>query len=355
MPNITVIVPVYNVEKYLPCCIESILVQTVQDFEIILVDDGSSDQSGTICDSYAKIDSRIRVIHQENGGVSKARNAALNLAVGNYITFCDSDDYLRKDHLEQLLYYAQKYNADLVRGGYEAVDAQGNKLWVKNRGFGLWDIPGEKEKVAYIIGFLYDGNGYEGNGFEVCGTLFHADIIRQHNIQFCDTCGNFAEDLGFTAEYLLCCKKVCITESQRYCYFQREGSMMDRSRHVLKVDSLNEISVQVGKRFFKEICDKKYQKEFPLIHFLLMMKQYGKVRFGKRCKELPDEIKKIRNIKWHDEWTGKFRHCYRMSVNYFGKRNTQEYLLLANLCVHRNWKRYCLESAIAYKVFIKAE
>lgn len=353
VPTITVIVPVYNVEKYLSCCIESIITQTFSDIEIILVDDASTDQCGKICDTFAGRDNRIRVIHKENGGVSKARNTALDIASGDYITFCDSDDYFKPNHLEQLLFYAKKYNADLVRGGYEAIDEEKNVLWSKNRGFGLWDISSEKKKIDYTINFLYDGNGHIGNGFEVWGTLFRADIIKKHNIRFCETCGNFAEDLGFTTEFLLCCNLVCTTEDQGYYYSQRTGSMMDCSRGVLKMDSLNEISVQVGKRFFKEIVDKKCQKEFSLIHFQIMMKQYGKIRFGKRCCELPIEIEKISNIEWHDKWTSKFRYCYKRAIQYFGKHNTQEYILLANLCVHRNWKRYCLESAIAYKLFIK--
>lgn len=353
MPTITVIVPVYKVEKYLACCIESIITQTFSDIEVILVDDESPDRCGEICDTYASKDPRIRVIHQKNGGVCKARNAALDLASGDYITFCDSDDYFKTNHLEQLLFHAKKYNADLVRSGYDAVDENGNKLWIKKRGFGLWDISSEKKKVDYTVNFLYNGNDHAENGFEVCGTLFRADIIRKYNIQFCETCGNFAEDLGFTIEYVLCCNRVCTIDACGYCYFQRAGSMMDNSREVLKMDSLNEISFQVGSRFFQRVSDKECKKKFPIIHFMIMMKQYGKIRFGERCCELPVEIKKINNIEWHDKWTSGFRYCYRQAMEYFGKRNAQEYVLLARLCVHRNWKRYCVESAVAYRVFIK--
>lgn len=353
MPVITVIVPIYNVEKYLSRCIESIMAQTFSDIELILVDDQSPDRCGEICDIYAKKDYRIQVIHKKNGGVCKARNAALDIASGEYITFCDADDYFETNHLEQLLVSAKKYGADLTRGGYAAVDEEGKLLRIKNRGFGLWDIPSEEKRVDYAISFLYDGNGREENGFEVWGTLFRAEIIENHHIRFCESCSNFAEDLGFTTEYLLCCNRVCTIEEQGYCYVQRKGSMMDRSKKVLKMDSLNEISVQVGRRFFREISDKKCCKKFALIHFQIMMKQYGKIRFGERCCELPIEIKKINNIGWHDRWTSKFRYCYRTAVRYFGKHDTQEYILLANLCVHRNWKRYCVESAIAYRFFIK--
>ena len=92
MIKISVIVPVYNVEKYLPRCIDSILNQTFTDFELILVDDGSTDNSGQICDTYAEKDSRVKVVHKKNGGVSKARNVGLDNVLGKYITFCDSDN-----------------------------------------------------------------------------------------------------------------------------------------------------------------------------------------------------------------------------------------------------------------------
>ena len=96
-PEISIIVPIYNVEKYLPRCIESILAQTFTNFELILVNDGSEDDSGEVCDRYAKEDKRIKVIHKKNGGVSSARNAGLKNSIGNYIGFVDPDDYIKKD------------------------------------------------------------------------------------------------------------------------------------------------------------------------------------------------------------------------------------------------------------------
>lgn len=115
---ITVIVPVYNVEIYLDKCIESIVNQTYKNLEIILVDDGSSDSSPQICDKWADKDSRITVIHKENGGVSSARNAALNIAKGDYISFVDSDDYIESNMYETLLSLALKNDADISRCSY---------------------------------------------------------------------------------------------------------------------------------------------------------------------------------------------------------------------------------------------
>ena len=112
--KITVVVPVYNCENYISKCIDSILSQTFEEFTLILIDDGSKDLSGKVCDQYSKIDERIIVIHQENMGVSKTRRKGLEMAKSEYITFVDSDDYLDKYFLENMYKYAKDTNADMV-------------------------------------------------------------------------------------------------------------------------------------------------------------------------------------------------------------------------------------------------
>lgn len=113
MPAISVIVPVYNVEKYLSRCVDSVLAQTFSDFELILVDDGSPDNCGSICDSYAAIDNRVKVIHQNNSRLSAARNAGISIARGEWIALIDSDDWIHKDYL-RLLYQGAKKETDIV-------------------------------------------------------------------------------------------------------------------------------------------------------------------------------------------------------------------------------------------------
>jgi len=138
MSEISVIVPVYNVEKYLPRCVDSILGQTFCDFELILIDDGSTDSSGRICDDYAAHDSRIRVIHQENRGQAAARNRALDIAQGEYIGFVDSDDYIHPQMYEILMRHAREHDADISvcccrivhQGGmYASLGADGCVPW----------------------------------------------------------------------------------------------------------------------------------------------------------------------------------------------------------------------------------
>ena len=121
-PKISIIVPVYNVEKYIRRCLDSIAAQTFTDWECICVDDGTPDASGKICNEYAQKDSRFVVIHKENGGVSSARNAGLNVAKGEYVTFCDSDDWVEKEMLEVLYNTALETDADVVMGGHKTAD-----------------------------------------------------------------------------------------------------------------------------------------------------------------------------------------------------------------------------------------
>ena len=115
-PKISVIVPVYKVETYLPACLESITAQTFQDFELILVDDGSPDACGAMCDTYAADHPNTRVLHQANAGLSEARNNGVKIARGEYVTFIDSDDFVAPDYLEYLLHLAEKYNAEVSCG-----------------------------------------------------------------------------------------------------------------------------------------------------------------------------------------------------------------------------------------------
>ena len=117
MKSVSIIVPIYNVERYLPRCIDSILSQSITDFELILVDDGSPDRCGIICDEYAIEDTRVRVIHQKNAKVAAARNSGLDIAKGEWIAFVDSDDWLHKDYLKILLSGALE-GSDIVLSGF---------------------------------------------------------------------------------------------------------------------------------------------------------------------------------------------------------------------------------------------
>ena len=204
---ISVIVPVYNVERYLPRCIESILKQTYTNFELILVDDGTPDRSGIICDRYAEKDSRIRVIHKENGGVSTARNAGIDVAKGEWITFVDSDDWVSEKYLELLAECLDQNDYDLIVGAKE------------NRGVHIISQGTDPKTIQTLQDNDIDDLKVFNTG-DFMGPwmkLFSAEIIRKNNIKFIQGIA-MAEDAIFVAEYLKFCKKIHLIGEVIYRY-----------------------------------------------------------------------------------------------------------------------------------------
>lgn len=187
--KISIIVPVYNVKLYLSRCIDSILNQTYQDFELILVDDGSTDCSKEICDKYASKDIRIKVFHKSNGGVSSARNFGLSKITGNYVTFVDSDDFLMPNHLANLAQYADIY--DWVMTNRKVID-ENNKiqyeynLLKKIEAYGRLQV----DEVCHNLKFY----------ILVTNKLYKTTIIKRHNIQFINN-SHIHEDGIFNLSY----------------------------------------------------------------------------------------------------------------------------------------------------------
>lgn len=202
--RISIIVPVYRVERYLPRCIESILAQSYENFELLLVDDGSPDRSGKICDDYAKTDSRIRVLHKENGGVSSARNQGIELACGKYITFVDSDDFLPVHALESLI-NAMDDDVQLVMGSYV------------NCGLSLSKIVFESKQICLSC---MDADAFV-NFLEAChtpwGKLYCREVIASHALTF-RTDIRYGEDALFLYQYLGCVSGVATTDAVVYHY-----------------------------------------------------------------------------------------------------------------------------------------
>ena len=210
-PKISVIVPVYNVEKYLQRCIESILSQTFTDFEVLLIDDGSNDRSGEICDEYAKKDGRIRVFHKENGGVSSARNLGLEHMRGEWVCFVDSDDWVNNDYIETIL--KKNPEADLIFWGCNFCYPDGSQTAF---------IPSycyvtEKENTEAILFKLkmnlqkFEYLGYTWN------KAFKASIIKKQQIKFIENLC-FREDEAFTLEYSKYIKSLRVIDCSLYNY-----------------------------------------------------------------------------------------------------------------------------------------
>lgn len=185
--NVSIIVPVYNCEKYLNACVSSLLLQTEKDIEVILVNDGSTDNSGNICERFRLDFDNVNVIHQRNQGVSKARNTGMQIANGKYTTFVDSDDYVDKEYIEKLLSVAQSNNYDLVSCGGTFVN--GSKIHVVNC---LSGLNGSREELMSAI---VDS----GSGGAIFGKLVRTSLLKESSIQFNQEY-SFREDLLFWLE-----------------------------------------------------------------------------------------------------------------------------------------------------------
>lgn len=214
---ISIIVPIYKVEQYIRSCIESLICQTYENLEIILVDDGSPDNSGQICDEYAKKDSRIKVIHKENGGLSDARNVGLSLAKGEYIGFVDSDDRIHPEMYEELMKSMEKYHSDISMCGYYKEFEDGMLL-----PFIFKEM--EIEKREAMIKLLED---VEIRNF-VWNKLYKRQVLE--NIQFPER--EEFEDILTLYKIFLKAQKVSNVEKALYYYRIRENSITASGKKV---------------------------------------------------------------------------------------------------------------------------
>lgn len=211
-PKVSVIIPMYNSDKYLGDCIESVLNQTLKELEIILVDDGSTDNSGVICDEYATKDSRIKVVHQENGGLSIARNTGLDIATGKYVLFLDSDDLYLPNSCEILYNEIEKRNAEYVIANYQNCDDDG-KLWARP----IFDKERYKNFKLSITDYqdsFFIMNSSAGN------KIFRRTFIDKLNLRFVPKA--IAEDAIFTTYCFIKSKSVYYINDVVYIYRQRD-------------------------------------------------------------------------------------------------------------------------------------
>jgi glycosyltransferase involved in cell wall biosynthesis len=223
--SVSIIVPVYKVEDYIDKCITSILSQTFVDIEIILVDDGSPDNCGQIADLYAEKDSRIKVIHKENGGLSSARNAGIKIATGEYIGFVDSDDWVEPNMVEVMYKAGKQADADIVISNYRRIYSdkiEDNYLKLKSETIDLKDM-GLKEYIfKYFFPYIH--------GHEAWNKLFKRKIIEKNQLKFEKNADIFSEDMLFNL-YVLChINNICSVDVTLYNYLQRENSIMNSPR-----------------------------------------------------------------------------------------------------------------------------
>ena len=220
---VSIIVPVYNAEKYLKRCVDSILVQDYSNIELILMDDGSTDASGTICDDYAKQDGRVRVVHKENTGVSDTRNRALDLAEGVYVQFLDSDDWIVPEATRLLVQTMEKYDCDMVISDFYRV--AGERLAQKgdieeNR------VLSRQEFAACMIENPADF--YYG---VLWNKLYKREIIEANRIRM-DVSISWCEDFLFNLEYIRHASSFYALQVPIYYYVKRKGSLVSQGMSI---------------------------------------------------------------------------------------------------------------------------
>lgn len=226
---VSVIVPIYQVEKYIHRCVKSILNQTYRNIEVILVDDGSPDGCPEICDEYEKLDSRVIVIHQKNQGLSAARNAGLDIANGKYIFFVDSDDYIDNNVIKKMVESAEQNNADLVICNYICVDNQGNECddthlkKLENAFITLEDILAQSAEAGGEV-FIVAWN-----------KLYKKELWKCYRYPV----GRIHEDEFAFHHIMLRCKTIVSTDYEGYYYVQREGSIMSARSLKSQLDAMD--------------------------------------------------------------------------------------------------------------------
>ena len=279
MCKVSIIVPVYGVEDYICPCVESALNQTFTDFELILVDDGSPDGCGAILDEYALSDRRVRVIHKENGGLSSARNAGLDVAKGKYIYFLDGDDAMFPNLLETAVPQMDE-GFDLVAFNFEAImngvaDARWGRYIPERREY---LFPGPEARWT----FLYRVFGRCGIHWEAWNRIFRRDLIEQWHIRFADNRKIFAEDLCFSYCYLAHARRVLTLPDALYHYIVRPDSITALAGQRLHLAEFEALAEEVLAHF--DACpDCAYLSEHPLPLWymvirapLLWLKKYHK-------------------------------------------------------------------------------
>lgn len=251
-PKVSVIIPIYNAEKYLRRCIESVLKQDFEDFELLLVDDGSKDLSGHICDEYAKQDERIRVIHKENSGVSDSRNLAISLARGEYLQFMDSDDWITPDATGLLVRSAMENACDLVIADFYRVIGErlAHKGDIRDEGvmsreeFALQMM----EKPAdFYYGVLWN-------------KLYRRDIIQNNGLSM-DKDISWCEDFIFNMEYIRHVKKVYALRVPVYYYVKTPGSLASQGTSISKTIRMKKMVFKCYNDFYKDVFEEEdYEK-----------------------------------------------------------------------------------------------
>lgn len=323
--KISVIVPVYNVEQYLPRCIDSILAQTFTDFELLLIDDGSQDESGRICDEYAKKDKRIRVFHSANNGASAARNIGLNYAKGKYISFIDSDDWIEPTYYSDF-FGDESLDYDVYFQNYIQHNPDGS-IKLKD----LIPCSVTNGHVDNAILYLMKEVKFGWSWIK----LFKHSLIKENNIRF-DENISLREDELFAFQYCKSIKSLCIRNKANYHYYIYENSLTRKFRDPLEFIRISKKLMEESS-YLKADGIKEYEESYFLSNLysaLLRLYVHGKLNGYNRNKR----------FAVINEFLSYYFSHKDISLNYKSRKSKLLYLLLWRThspkiidCVMQKW------------------
>lgn len=302
----SIIIPVYNVENYIEQCLESVVTQEFDSFEVILVDDGSADSSGARCDVYAEKYPNVTVIHQENRGLAGARNTGLNNASGEWILFVDSDDWIESGMLNRLFEWMSEEDADLYSYNVYKTDEQGTvteKLLFtpENRTVSFYN---EKDRFVYVTEQLMQ---YK-TGWEAWSRVFRRSIIEKNKLRFQNCAEVFAEDYLFTFQYLLFTQKVNQLCAVFYYYRQRANSLLhsvDKGSVLRRLYRWAEYAATTVKKNQLSY----FRKHFSMIYFQLMNFHLQTMLADISQDELRNELRVLQGNRLHRKWIKQLEKC----------------------------------------------
>lgn len=283
-PLVSIVIPVYNVAEYLEGCMESVLQQTYKTLEIILVDDGSTDESGNLCDIYGQKDDRVKVVHKPNGGLSDARNEGIDIATGEYLYFLDSDDLIPEEAIDILVNIAEKSNCDVVIAGLQKFEDHVDKVSLSNQKFETVDHEEAMKRM-----FLHNGIGHEA-----WGKLYKRCLWK--DIKF--PVGKLYEDYASIYHVIAMCNSVSITQQKLYYYRIRQGSIMNtkiKNKELQILDVSNQVTGYI-KESFPNL--KEYAEYLQLVTYLKTMKRILDGGFNQYTEEQKIIMDYANSCKW---------------------------------------------------------
>ena len=280
--KISIIIPCYNVDKYIDRCINSLVAQTlgIDALQLILVDDASPDNCGKMCDEYAACHANVKVIHKENGGLSSARNAGLDIAQGEYIVFIDSDDFIRECYLEDLVKLAQQYHADLVACHFR-----------KSEKFSGWE---DKDEIVVYRGEEVIDHRYVNDVVMTVAwnKLYHRKFFEEYGLRYPN--GKIHEDNFLTPQILYWAKCMVITGKSLYFYRVREDSIVTGAFSEKRLDKLESMEYYLD--FYQRIAKQDlYYRELDgyfrnLMSFYVLMSKADKKRYDAKIQEVRQKL-----------------------------------------------------------------